>query len=49
MLEIDQSGKVEDTNKLTVVAFSNGKIKSLQISAREKQKLVKAMRGIDHP
>ncbi|MFH0857033.1 MAG: hypothetical protein V1860_03995 [bacterium] len=49
MIEIDQSGKVEDTNKLTVVAFSNGKIKSLQISAREKQKLVKAMRGIDHP
>jgi len=49
IIEIDQSGKIEDTNKLTVIAFTEGKIKSLKISAREKQKLVKAMRIIDYP
>lgn len=47
--EIDQSGKVEDTNKLTVVAFANGKVKSLKISAVEKQKLVQAMKALDNP
>lgn len=48
-IEIDQSGKIEDTNRLTVVAFANGKIKSLKISAVEKQKLVKTMRILDYP
>ena len=47
--QIDQSGKVEDTSKLTIVAFANGKAKILKISAREKRKLVKAMREIDYP
>lgn len=47
--QIDQSGKVEDTKKLTIVAFANGRIKSLKISAREKRKLVKAMRILDFP
>ena len=37
--EIDQSGKVEDT-KLTVVAYANGKIKSVKIGSAEKQKLL---------
>jgi hypothetical protein len=40
---IDQSGKVEDTNKLTVVAYSNGKIKSVKIGGVEKQKLLAAL------
>ncbi|MBU4332144.1 hypothetical protein KKD19_02150 [Patescibacteria group bacterium] len=48
-IEIDQSGKIEDTNRLTVVAFANGKVKSLKISSVEKQKLVKAMRALDYP
>lgn len=48
-IEIDQSGKIEDSNRLTVVAFSNGKIKSLKISAVEKQKLLRIMRTLDYP
>lgn len=47
--QIDQSGKVEDTKKLTVVAFADGKVKSLKISAVEKRKLVKIMRLLDYP
>ncbi|MBU2544861.1 hypothetical protein KKC65_00185 [Patescibacteria group bacterium] len=47
--QIDQSGKVEDTNKLTIVALANGRVKSLKISAVEKQKLIKIMRIHDYP
>ncbi len=47
--EIDQSGKVEDTNKLTVVAYANGKIKSVKIGSVEKRKLLAAMRTLDYP
>lgn len=46
---IDQSGKIEDTNKLTIVAFANKKAKTLMISSVEKQKLMKTMRILDHP
>lgn len=42
--EIDQSGKVEDTAKLTIVAFANGKAKSLKISAVQKRKVVFTLR-----
>lgn len=45
--EIDQSGKVEDTRKLTVVCFANGKAKTLLISATEKRKVLIAMREAD--
>lgn len=48
-VQIDQSGKIEDSNRLTIVAFANGKVKSLKISAVEKQKLIKIMRELDHP
>lgn len=48
-VEIDQSGKVEDTHRLTIVAYSNGKTKILMVSAVEKQKLVTAMRKLDYP
>lgn len=48
-IEIDQSGKVEDTQKLTVVCFSNGKAKTLLISAKEKRKVLIIMREIDRP
>lgn len=47
--EIDQSGKVEDTRKLTVVCFADGKVKTLLISAKEKRRTLIAMRAIDIP
>lgn len=47
--QIDQSGKIEDTNKLTVVAYADGKVKSITISSSEKQKLMNTMRGYDRP
>lgn len=43
---IDQSGKIENTNKLTIVAFANGKTKSIKINGREKRKLVTYFRRI---
>lgn len=47
--QIDQSGKVEDTKSLTIVALADHKVKSLKISAVEKRKLVRAMRILDYP
>ena len=44
---IDQSGKVENTSKLTVVAYANGKMRSLKISAVEKRKLLVVMKRLD--
>jgi len=41
---IDQSGKIENTKNLTVVAYANGKSKSLKISAVEKRKLLRVLR-----
>jgi len=41
---IDQSGKVENTKNLTVVAYSNGVSKSLVIKAVEKRKLLNALK-----
>jgi len=48
-IEIDQSRKVEDTNRLTIVAYSNGKAKSLMITARDKKSLQSLFRRIKHP
>lgn len=36
-IEIDQSGKIEDTRKDTVLAFSNGKNYSILIPAEVKR------------
>jgi len=47
--QIDQSGKIEDTQKLTIVAYANKKAKSLIIKATEKRKLIKIMREKDFP
>ncbi len=44
---IDQSGKVENTSKLTIVAYANGKARSLKISAVEKRKLLSVMKKLD--
>jgi len=45
-IEIDQSGKLENTNISTVVGFSNGKCKTIIISSTEKIKLQKYFRKI---
>lgn len=49
-IEIDQSGKIEQTHKPTVIAFSNHKTcGSIIISAREKQTLLREFRKIGKP
>lgn len=47
--EIDQSGKLEHTNRLTIVAYANGRIKVLKISSVEKRKLIRAFRELERP
>jgi hypothetical protein len=48
-IEIDQSGKVEHTNKNTVIAFSDGRSKSIFISAKDKREVQKFFRSIGKP
>lgn len=48
-IEIDQSGKLEDTNRSTAIGFSNGQTKTIIISSREKQKLQRHFRQIQKP
>jgi hypothetical protein len=38
-IEIDQSGKIENTEKDTVIAFSNGISKSILIKAKDKREI----------
>jgi hypothetical protein len=47
--QIDQSGKIENTSKLTVVAVANGVSKSIVIKGVEKRKLISAMKSLDYP
>jgi len=51
IIEIDQSGKVEETAKDTVVAFADtrGFKRSVKISAREKRALQKFFRKLGKP
>lgn len=37
--QIDQSGKIEQTNKVTIIAFSNGKSGSVKLSSTDKRYL----------
>lgn len=46
-IEIDQSGKIEDTSKHTFLAFSNSEHFVIKISGAEKRKLQKHFRKID--
>ena len=45
-IEIDQSGKVENTSKNTVIAFSNDIFGTIFISAQEKREIQKFFRKI---
>ena len=48
-IEIHQSGKIEDTNRLTIVAYSNGSTKSLMITAKDKKSIQSVFRKIGQP
>lgn len=48
-IEIDQSWKIEKTNKLTVIAFSNSKNGVISIKSREKKLIQKYFREIGKP
>lgn len=44
-IEIDQSGKIENTSKNTVIAFSNKIFGSIFISTKDKREIQKIFRG----
>ncbi len=48
-VELDQSWKIEDTNKKTVIAFSNGHSGSVCISSKDKQFLQSLFRKAGKP
>ncbi|TSC91653.1 MAG: Uncharacterized protein CEN92_235 [Candidatus Berkelbacteria bacterium Licking1014_96] len=48
-IEIDQSGRIEDTSKLSVVAYSNDHHKSLLITARDKKTIQVVFRKMGQP
>lgn len=47
--QIDQSGKIEQTNRLTVVTLANGQPLTIKISSIEKQKLIRTIINLDRP
>lgn len=47
--QIDQSGKIEQTSKATIVTLANDLLKTVKISAVEKRKLIKVMVELDYP
>jgi len=48
-IEIDQSGKIEKTSKLTTIAYSNGKSQSILITAKDKKSIQSLFRKIGQP
>jgi len=46
IIEVDQSGKIENTNKDTVIAFTNDIFGSILIKARNKRAIQKIFRSI---
>jgi len=48
-VEIDQSGRIEETNRDTIIAFSNEKQFSVQIPAKVKRQLLEAFRRWGKP
>lgn len=48
-IEIDQSGKIEDTNRPTVISYSNSKMKTLIILSKDKKLIQKLFRQAGRP
>ena len=48
-IEIDQSGKVEDTAKPTVIAYANGNSRAILIPASNKRQLQELYRRVGKP
>lgn len=48
-IEIDQSGKIENTNRNTIVAFSNSISKSVLISGKDKREIQDIFRKAGKP
>ena len=48
-IEIDQSGKIENTSKDTVIAFSDGIRKAIRISSNDKREIQAIFRRIGKP
>lgn len=48
-IQIDQSGKIEETHRETILAYSNSKIFSVKITAKSKRKLQELFREIGEP
>ena len=44
VVEVDQSGRIDRTNKPTVLAMANGKEYSIRITASDKQEVLKTLR-----
>ena len=49
IIEIDQSGKIENTSKNTVIAFSNEIFGSILVKAKDKREIQKIFRKIGKP
>ncbi len=48
-IEIDQSGKIERTNRLTVITYSNKINRSVLITAKDKKSIQSIFRKINQP
>jgi len=48
-IEIDQSGKIENTNRKTIIAFSNGSCGAVVISAKDKKSIQTYFRTLGKP
>jgi hypothetical protein len=48
-IEIDQSGKIENTSVNTIVAFSNSEFACVLLSAKDKRAIQKIFRQINKP
>lgn len=47
--QIDQSGKIEQTNRHTIVALANGKRRTVKITSTQKHNLIKTILELDKP
>ncbi|MBU2545254.1 hypothetical protein KKC65_02280 [Patescibacteria group bacterium] len=49
IIEIDQSGKIENTNRNTIIAFSNSISKSIFIAGKDKREIQDIFREAEKP